>query len=306
MSYELLKLNQPVHYYKSGEFMSTDNWRHSKIINYPDYELIFCLHGPLYLKIGMKEMVLNKNDVCFVPPSTPIVGTTYTSEPVNFYWLHFIPNAHQTITDHNAQLIMDKTKKKTTNIILPQKFNLLEADDTLLRIHQILSIHNDNQLIDERDFLISALLINLETNYLKQSENQDERPEFYRIEAIKEWIRSNISSELSVSQIAQQFNLNVDYMSRTFKKNTNMTISSYINNIKIEVASLLLIRTSLTVKKIAYNSYFTNEKTFIRCFKRVTGVTPSEFRKSNALIHHNNPYIDPAIPIPKRIAHFLK
>ncbi|MFT8742306.1 helix-turn-helix domain-containing protein [Lentilactobacillus hilgardii] len=63
---------------------------------------------------------------------------------------------------------------------------------------------------------------------------------------------------------------------------------------------MLLIRTEMPVKQVAYNSYFNDPKVFMRRFKSSTGLSPSEYRKSYNLIHLNNPHVD--LQIPKRIA----
>lgn len=102
-----------------------------------------------------------------------------------------------------------------------------------------------------------------------------------------------MSNQLTVEEIADHNNFNPDYLTRMFKRVLGITTRQYLNRIKIETASSLLIRTGMPIKEVAANSFFNDTRTFLRCFKAMTGLTPTEYRQSNCEIHHNNPHIDP-------------
>ena len=123
-----------------------------------------------------------------------------------------------------------------------------------------------------------------------------------RINYLKEWIRANMSSHLTVAEIAKQVHLNVDYLTRLFKKYEGITTLQYINHLKIEVAALLLIRTEMPINEVSKNSYFNDPKIFMRRFKKEMGLSPTQYRHTFNIIHLNNPHIDPQIPLPKQLS----
>lgn len=302
MLFTTFSVGKPLLYYKGGEFSAHGTWRHRQVYHKGDYELILCLKGPIYLQVGDQRVVLHPNDILLIPPFTPMFGYQDSTDPVDFYWLHFFSQHKETIFDAEVAAVLSeiKTNKNSKHqLSLPLHFPLPDYESATILIHQILSIHNELSSIEERDYLVSALLIQLYKSYFNRLDVPSDRS---KINDMKEWIRANMSSTLTVAEIADNVHLNVDYLTRLFKKWTGMTTLQYLNHVKIEVATLLLIRTEMSVKQIADAAYFNDPKVFMRRFKSSTGLSPSEYRKAYNLIHLNNPHVDPQIPLPKRIA----
>ena len=62
---------------------------------------------------------------------------------------------------------------------------------------------------------------------------------------------------------------------------TGMGVNDYINKIRIEKASLMLIQTDLTISEISYEVGFTYQRYFSTIFKQVKGMTPTQFKEKN-------------------------
>ena len=88
----------------------------------------------------------------------------------------------------------------------------------------------------------------------------------------------NYRQNFSQAELARLFYLNKDYMCRKFKKIFNVSMVSYLNQIRIEHGKKLIRNTSLRLRDIAYQVGFDDEKYFTRQFKKLTTVTPSEYR----------------------------
>ncbi len=84
--------------------------------------------------------------------------------------------------------------------------------------------------------------------------------------------------DLSVSSLADHFNLSVSNLSHQFKTATGVNLSTYINSLRIEQAKTLLCTTSMTVSEISTTIGYTQPSSFIRRFKQFTDLTPGEFR----------------------------
>ncbi len=85
---------------------------------------------------------------------------------------------------------------------------------------------------------------------------------------------------LDVTNIASLVKLHPNYLSSLFKKQTGMGILSYIINVRIENAKKLLKTTKLSINLIAQRVGYTNSHTFTRLFKKIEGITPTEYRKN--------------------------
>lgn len=303
MQFYSFTLTKPVMYFMGGEFISSKEWYHHERFHKGDYEIIFCLKGPIYLQIDSEQYTIQSNQIIIVPPFKHFHGYKKSEAGVDFYWLHFFPQF--TVKSFNAdeQKIIDKLesheRRTSANITLPMLFNVENYKDMIIEFHRLLSMNDRLHRLEKRDFLTSALLIELFESYLDQHHFSREHT---KVEHIKQWIKTNMSSSLNVNQISDSMYLNRNYLTRLFKQYTGLTTLQYIYKVKIELASLLLLRTELSIKEISYASYFTTPKMFMRRFKLETGLSPTEYRNKYSTILKNNSNIDPFIPVPSRIS----
>ena len=95
---------------------------------------------------------------------------------------------------------------------------------------------------------------------------------------IKNFISANRDGDISVERVRNLVNLNRQYVSTLFKKETGITIQQYIIAMRIERAKLLLKR-HISVTETATNCGYESVYSFSKSFKRVVGITPSEFQR---------------------------
>ncbi len=92
------------------------------------------------------------------------------------------------------------------------------------------------------------------------------------------YIDTHYDRRLSLSDLAKEMNLNANYLSQVFKKETGKTFLKYITGLRIEKAKELLdsgdYSISDTAAALGFNDYFY----FLKTFKRVTGLTPKQYR----------------------------
>lgn len=112
----------------------------------------------------------------------------------------------------------------------------------------------------------------------KEEEMEQDRLSFERI---KEIIDENLADpNISVTSIAYKLEISPSYLSRFFKKNEKIGVLDYIHKKRIEKAKELLDSDkNIKIKEVSEQVGFYNLTTFIRVFKKNTGVTPGEYRK---------------------------
>ncbi len=93
------------------------------------------------------------------------------------------------------------------------------------------------------------------------------------------YIRQNYTKEISLREFGLQFHLSEKYISRYFKEHFHITLSQYINHLRLEHARQLLQESTVPVTEVALQSGFQNVSYFIRCFKKMYGVSPLKYRK---------------------------
>ena len=86
------------------------------------------------------------------------------------------------------------------------------------------------------------------------------------------------NTELSLSWLAGQCSVSESHLSTVFRKETNMTVTDYINKTRIRQALILLNTTSLPVGEIASRCGFFDANYFSRVFRKLQGQSPKQYR----------------------------
>lgn len=101
------------------------------------------------------------------------------------------------------------------------------------------------------------------------------------VQKIKTYIRDHVAESLTLTTISRIVNYNEAYISRLFKQINGMGISEYISLERINKAKDLLVTTSDSMQNIATATGFDTAQYFSLVFKKTTGVSPSEYRRSH-------------------------
>ena len=93
------------------------------------------------------------------------------------------------------------------------------------------------------------------------------------------YIHENYKEKISLKTIAEKLHTNSSYLSMLFKQETRVTVTDYISQIRIEKSCELLSETTLSFSDIAARTGFEDQSYFSKVFKKIHGVTPTEYRK---------------------------
>ena len=99
------------------------------------------------------------------------------------------------------------------------------------------------------------------------------------MEKAKGFINENYrNSELSVESLCSHLHLSPTYFSTLFKRETGMSFTAYVTEVRMDQAARLLRDTGEKTYLIAEQTGYTDPNYFSYVFKRHFGVTPSKFR----------------------------
>ena len=91
------------------------------------------------------------------------------------------------------------------------------------------------------------------------------------------YIHNNLSSELTIENIAKEINLSEAYLKNLFKKEMGTSLYNYVINKRINLAIDYLKTTSLSQKEIAQKSGFKTYNSFYKCFIQQTNKKPKDY-----------------------------
>ncbi|MDQ6421349.1 response regulator [Paenibacillus sp. LHD-117] len=100
------------------------------------------------------------------------------------------------------------------------------------------------------------------------------------IEQIHHYIHEHLSGDVSLTAIADEMHFNPSYLSRYYKQITGHNLFDYIQSTKMNVAINLMMTTSLKLNEIAVKAGFDSPSYFTTFFKKMTGLSPQEYRNS--------------------------
>lgn len=103
------------------------------------------------------------------------------------------------------------------------------------------------------------------------------------IDTILAYIREHFQEPLCIDDLAGQASLSRYYFIRLFKKEMSMTPHQYITALRLNSAKFYLRTTSSSIKEIGYRCGFQSENSFCISFKKLTGMTPSEYRNLDSI-----------------------
>ena len=131
--------------------------------------------------------------------------------------------------------------------------------------------------------LTKALFIELIVNISREFEiqyNDIEPNRLMKLGKAMAYIENNFQQNISIYEIAQIASLSERHFIRTFKTCYNTTPVNYINQLRINHAKDLLLKSDIKVKEIAFRCGFTDQNYFSRKFKELVGASPRLYKES--------------------------
>lgn len=141
--------------------------------------------------------------------------------------------------------------------------------------------------------IIRALVRNfedLETITSSYHNVQSNETEMARLDSIYSYSLYHYKNDISLEEIASVANMSKTSFCRYFKLMTNKTYSEFLTEVRISHVCRALIDNKFTTEVICFESGFNNISNFYRHFKKVTGLTPFEYKSRylNSQVSHRN------------------
>lgn len=106
------------------------------------------------------------------------------------------------------------------------------------------------------------------------------------IEQVQDHIEKHYEDKLTIESLATLINTGRRTFERRFKEATNNTPVEYIQRVRIEAAKKFLEASRKNVSEVMFDVGYTDTKAFRDVFKKVTGITPIEYRNKFAKVAH--------------------
>lgn len=102
-----------------------------------------------------------------------------------------------------------------------------------------------------------------------------------QIRSCRDYIELHAEQELKLSELANHVGYSEYYLSRKFKREMGVSISSYIRYVRVEHSKMMLVSSGVPISQIADSLHFASSSHYSESFREVTGKTPQQYRAEN-------------------------
>ncbi|WP_184549454.1 AraC family transcriptional regulator [Mucilaginibacter sp. FT3.2] len=253
--------------------------KHQKIaensdVHRDDHYIFFLLtDGSGTLKVDLQDIIITAGQLYYILPSQ--IHCLIKPDRAKGWFLavdtSLISADFSDVFEHRQNLQLPCT---LTDYELKQYSNLLN-----LLLNEFTERQNDKYYLSIIHTLVQSFLGMAAStyNYVVTAQNKHTRSaELAR--QFKKLLAANIHTIKSPSLYASKLNVSCGYLNEAIKKVTGSTVSYWIQQEIFSEAKRLLYHSDVDVKQIAYELGYTDYAYFSRYFRKVSGLSPSEFR----------------------------
>lgn len=286
-----LSADKPIDYHFTGKFESpSELWIHDHA-PLTDYELFVMTKGSLYLSYNHKNFQVNEGEILLLPPLPPPhnLRAGYRSSNCSFYWLHF--SCEHPVTSLNISSYPHASASQIKNrLLIPCHAQIPQPEKVIVLMKQLQDAIRLNYSPFIFDYMATVILSEVHHQFLYQLRHSvnESKVQTQIYNDIIDYVKQNIHAKLTVSHIASHFGYNEKYLSHMFSSISQLPLKQFILRNKMDEANFLLTDTNMSVREISDALGFNDNHHFMKCYKKTTGLTPSEYRNAFAkrLLYH--------------------
>lgn len=231
--------------------------------------LIYCTDGKGWIQLEKDKILIRAGEVFVIPMGTPHSYGADAENPWTIYWFHFVGSQ----CNETATAIMAEANKGIWIGFSEQRNTIFKQISTaFLKGYSASNLLFANLLLP---YYLATFII----------------PEYFQAETLNKKILSptdkailfmqqNLSTTLTLDNIAQSAHLSVSFFSKKFKQETGYAPIEYFNYLRIQKACQLLHFSQLRINEVASEIGIDDPFYFSRLFKQQMGRSPVAYRKN--------------------------
>lgn len=248
------------------------------------WEMVYIDKGQVQVRSDNDNLILSQGEIIFHRPNEFHSIKALDSAP-NFFVVSFVCNSPLMVYLEKYHTVLNKTLHGFISSVIKEAENtyvIPKNDPTLKKlIKKETAPIGGEQLIKT---YLEQFLIFLIRNILNKDEHSvfpsKESMETHLVGSAKRLLEENAEELFRVNDLCLALGYSKSYLSKLFHEQTGETIANFSIKQKINRAKQLIREGNLNFAQISDKLSFDNPQYFSRVFKRVTGMTPTEFKLS--------------------------
>lgn len=236
----------------------------SKLHYHNSYEMFIMINGSTTMLVNDKLVPADKRDIIFLKPN--ILHKNNGGAIHERYALHFTMNYLNTYFTDTAinSIIQNFDKDKLTF-----------TSSAFAGIHELLNKIEHNEKYTYLYIAEIMSIVENKKNIVQEKINRNNS----MVNSILEYIHSNYADISGLDDIANEIHITKQYMCQLFKKHTLVTVSDYLNNVRINNACEMLRSSDMNITETAMQCGYNSPMYFCKVFKKIVHMTPNEYKK---------------------------
>ena len=237
-----------------------------------ELEIIYLTEGEATFYIGFESYDMKKGDILIIPPYALHRGRTSETKPTAYYCICFDVNLlcdRQLVSGLEAQAIVGKnliTGNSELQDYIENAYLACEREETGW---EMVAVGNMS--------LLFGILKN--NGFFSKNTGTDKNASFGK--EVMEYIINHYSEAISSHDAALALYIDHSSFCRSFKKTFGICFTDYVLAYRIEKARVYLKNTDFPVTEIAFKVGFNDCSYFCKVFKKIAGMSPLVYRKTN-------------------------
>lgn len=268
---------------RQGRYIGVSTYHQGMSALYSAYQEAFCARKYAFytntrvFKDDEKKMIMTEHqtlsklyDTQYILQIVQKVGTYKIEEALRALKAMCDAVNHQKLSlntfEENIRLLIDEVVHTYQHVLQ------IESTELSKHLHLLEFVCLD----DYKEHLIQWLLgLNERINH--QFEDYKNKQ---KIKEALAYIQANFNHELNMAVVSNHISMNYSLFSYVFKQYTGSNFVTYLKELRMKAAQTLLAETELKVNEISHQVGYDNEKHFMKTFKTLYGVSPTEYRKN--------------------------
>mgnify|MGYP002529865006 CR=1 FL=1 len=236
------------------------------------YELYYLAQGEIRYFIGNKTYHVKEGTLIIIPPST--LHKTFASQE---------PHRTRILINLSENYLKEFTALQKE--LLPDSGTAFYSIQKQERIYQIIyellnEFQNEKNILMQKS-LVCELLVLLSRRKKSTIVEATGNPLSKKLSDVVSYINAEYPQHITLTALAERFQMNPAYLSRIFKQGTGFSFSEYLNKFRIKKAVALLEISESNITEISLEVGFNSCNHFCKIFKSIMGVSPLVYKKQN-------------------------
>ena len=244
------------------------------------FRIGFCIRGNVHVRCGLETFHLQPGEIVFTFPGQVFSLHDKSDDFFAYYMLfseEFIAGAVSLKKIRDDFPFLNYSGRPCFPL---ENKEAAEIQQLFFKINDELKI-NDAALQQTIQLLIHLLLIQANRGYnkLNPSATSSENAEHVLLSRYKKSVSQYFINKRKVTEYADMLHISSNHLNKVIKKETGKTAHELIEEMLLLEAKALILHTDLSVAEIGYHLNFADPSHFNKFFKKLSGVTPLQYRK---------------------------